>query len=317
MNLNLKKKNIVHRRAGHHSLSTYLNMDVAKHRKYSGDISAGHSSRNLQIEESANAQFLPPISRHSSRSNHPPVFGSNPFQNQRVGHGCGSVDSASEVDEIEDPLNQVEDGATLSLSICKRCQDYLLHAFDHCLSKHGEPIPLMSTHNIDEVSDGKFMSNPPLFDIVRDPTLSNKKIAFGDPKERLDRDRWIHQQAKLKEAKFDISTPRIKGLGVKSGKSFSGALYKRMLDAKDKEIYALRTQIFEISRREESDADNVKKLRKALNQSVNYYTFAEEWQQTESTRLQHDVRQLKSETSSLMAFLINSEVDKQNVTPLY
>eukprot|EP00842_Homolaphlyctis_polyrhiza_P006639 jgi/Hompol1/6977/HPOL_005134-RA len=66
-------------------------------------------------------------------------------------------------------------------------------------------------------------------------------------------------------------------------------------------------------RKEQFESANVQRLRAALNRSVYYYTFAEEWQQSESLRLQQDVRYLKAEASSLMAFLINSEEEKRGL----
>jgi hypothetical protein len=255
---------------------------------------------------------LPPI-HYSSQLLVP--LGKNPFPNVRVVADYGSIGSIQELTDQGTHEQSPKNAETsLSLTVCKHCQDILLGAFDHCLGKQGEAIPLLSTHHIDEESDAKILVPAPLFDIVKDPTLStSKKLAFEDPLEKTERDRWVNEQTKTFNKKLDINTPRLKGLGVKPGKSFSGAIYKRMLEAKDREINQLRTQIYDLSRRESQESSNLKKLKKALNQSVHYYTFAEEWQQNESVRLQHDVKTLKSEISSLMAFLINSEVEKQTV----
>jgi hypothetical protein len=188
-----------------------------------------------------------------------------------------------------------------------------LAAFEHCLSKNGDPLAFQSIHEIDEEQDAIIQTPPPLFDIVKDPTSGNKPPVFDDPHSSIERDRWVLQQSKESATKLDISSKKIKGLGVKTGKHFSGGIYKRMLDAKEKEITALRQKLFEALKREQNEGHNVRKLKQALNRSVNYYTFAEEWQKSESSRLQADVKHLKSELSSLMAFLINSEVEKQSV----
>jgi hypothetical protein len=257
---------------------------------------------------------LPPISHAPKSIAVAQPLGSNPYPNFRHATDFGSIGSIGELSAAaitDNRSNQEDSTQSFSLTVCKQCQDALLGAFDHCLSKHGEPL---STHYIDEEADGKILVEPPSFDIIKDPTLSlQKKPAFDDPKEKIERDRWVQQQSKLRAARLDITTPKIKGLGVKCGKSFSGAIYKRMLEAKDREINQLRAHLYDTARKEFLESENVKKLKKALNQSVHYYTFAEEWQQNESSRLQQDVRHLKSEMSSLMAFLINSEVEKQLV----
>jgi hypothetical protein len=207
---------------------------------------------------------------------------------------------------------QTEQPIHSTLKVCKHCQDTLLGAFDHCLSKHGETIQFDSIHDIDEEADGKIQTEAPLFDIIKDPTISKKAI-LPNPHSDIERDRWVLQQAKQTASKLDV-TAKKKGLGVKTGRHFSGAIYKRMLDAKEKEITDLRRKLFESLKREENENDSVRKLKNALNKSVNYYTFAEEWQNQESLRLQADVKRLKNDISSLMAFLINSEVEKQNVS---
>jgi hypothetical protein len=202
---------------------------------------------------------------------------------------------------------------SFSLNVCKKCQDTLLSVFEHCLSKQGEKLAFESIHDIDEDADGKILTEAPLFDIIKDPTNNKSKMVMADPHSEIERDRWVLQQAKHAAAKLDITAKKSKGLGVKTGRHFSGAIYKRMLDAKEKEITELRKKLFETSRAQENESDSVRKLKNALNRSVNYYTFAEEWQKQESSRLQSDVKKLKCDISSLMALLINSEVEKQNV----
>lgn len=304
-------------------------MEVAQHQKsnvdYTTNTAQSPSLRSFPLD--ATSHQLPPISHSPKSLIIAQPLGGNPYPNVRNASDFGSIGSigelsASAVSDYHRPAHhhdhhQEDTVQSFSLTVCKQCQDVLLGAFEHCLSKHGEPLPLLSTHHIDEEADGKILIEPPSFDIIKDPTLSQpKKPAFDDPKERIERDRWVQQQAKLRAARLDITAPKVKGLGVKTGKSFSGAIYKRMLEAKDKEINQLRAQLYDTARKELLESENVKKLKKALNQSVNYYTFAEEWQQNESSRLQQDVRHLKSEMSSLMAFLINSEVEKQSVCSL-
>lgn len=280
------------------------------------------SLRSFPLEGHAPASHLPPLSKVL-----PNIIGANPYPHIRNASDFGSIGSIGELSAAgEENVRSLihshnhhsrdfnDTTQSLSLTVCKKCQEVLLGAFEHCLNKHGEPIPLLSTHHIDEEADGKIQVEAPIFDIVKDPTLSQpKKPAFDDPHEKVERDRWVQLQAKNKTAKLDITQPKVKGLGVKPGKAFSGAIYKRMLEAKDKEINMLRAQLYDVTRREVAESETVKKLKRALNQSVNYYTFAEEWQQNESSRLQVDIRHLKSELSSLMAFLINSEVEKQSV----
>jgi hypothetical protein len=265
------------------------------------------SLRFLPLEKA-----LPPIS-HSPRILPNAPFGGNPYPNYRNSPDFGSIGSISEIaNSAESNHGAQESVQSLSLTVCKKCQDILLEVFEHCLNKHGESIPLLSTHHIDEEADGRIQSEVPYFDIVKDPTTNKHKPAFEDPGEKIERDRWVQQQNRNKQNRLDIGQ-KAKGLGIKTGKCFSGAIYKRMLDAKEREITQLRTQLYETTQREATETDNVKKLKRALNQSVTYYTFAEEWQQSESSRLQTDVRNLKGELSSLMAFLINSEVEKQAV----
>ena len=203
---------------------------------------------------------------------------------------------------------------SITSNICPDCQKVLLHAFDHCLNKQGEVIPLSSTHEVDEEAHGKLLTDVPLFDIIKDPTRFNPRQAFENPQEVIEREKWVHKQAKKTVA---LAIPKVKGLGIKPRRSFSGAIYKRMLDAKEREITGLRTQLYESSKLKAFETENVRKLKQALNQSVNYYTFAEEWQQSEASRLQQDIRHLKAEASSMIAILINAEVEKQGVIWLF
>lgn len=188
----------------------------------------------------------------------------------------------------------------------------MLEAFEHCL--RGENPNLNSIRQIDEQEEGKARTEQPYFEIVRDPTI-NFKGRVNEAQELADRDRWVYQQSKKPLILDKIYNCKNEHLSVSKG-SFSGAIYKRMLDAKEKEITQLRRKLYEVMKTRENESTNVHRLRVALNRSVNYYTFAEEWQQAESSRLQETVRYLKGETSALMAHLINSEEQKRLVRSL-
>jgi hypothetical protein len=254
---------------------------------------------------------LPPL--HSPRIN--TAFGGNPQSQLRARSDVGSIGQITQLIEPMEEVGHMHSVQNITLSVCKHCQDSLLGAFEHCLSKNGETMAFQSIHDIDEDADAQLQTEPPVFDIIKDPTASKNTPLLDHPQSQIERDRWVLHQSKSAAAKLDITAKKAKGLGVKTGRHFSGAIYKRMLDAKEKEITELRKRLYDSMRREENESDSVRKLKKALNKSVHYYTFAEEWQKSESSRLQADVKHLKNEISSLMAFLINSEVEKQNVRP--
>ena len=220
--------------------------------------------------------------------------------------------------EADANLDQSKESIMLSLRVCAECQASLMGAFNHCLSQHGDMPSISSIQEIDEIKDGLLTSEQPYFDIVPDPTII-KSTTFDSGSERVAKDRWVFAEKKRAQQKLEhFSTQaaqviKVKGLGVEKGKSFSGALYKKMLDYKDKEIQQLREQLYEKNLAEDFESKNVDRLRHALSKAVKYYTFAEEWQKTESDRLQKDVRFLKSELSSMMAFLINAEEEKRKV----
>jgi hypothetical protein len=249
------------------------------------------------------AHLLPPLP-----SNYAIKLGANPIPVRNS--DFGSYQSFGDIVESESSLSEVPQ--VLPLVVCKHCEDSLQGAFNHCLSKHGDYMPLDSTYEIDEEQDGILKSEPPYFNIIKDPIKSSNPV-FENPQQRIERDRWVAQQKRHNSDKLDLGKPKIKGLGVKTGKNFSGALYKRMLEAKEREITTLRKELYETVQRGTAENDNVTKLKRALNKSVKFYTLAEEWQQGESSKLQEDIRRLKCDVSSLMAILINSEVQKQNV----
>ncbi|KND03695.1 uncharacterized protein SPPG_01161 [Spizellomyces punctatus DAOM BR117] len=234
---------------------------------------------------------------------------------------AASDSKASDVALIADTPHE-DHGAQLlvSLRVCKECQNALLGAFEHCLAKNGDQPIMGSLHEIDEVEDGRRLTEPPYFRIVKDPTKP-KNTVYTDVSEKIDRERWAYVEQRYAatqehpgnaRATFTSMGPR--GWGIESGRVFSGALYKRTLDAKDKEIHMLREQLYERTQSEKQEQNDVEKLRIALKKAVNYYVYAEEWQAVESARLQQDIRYLKAELSSLMAFLINSEEGKRKLS---
>lgn len=222
------------------------------------------------------------------------------------------------------PANDSVDSLFVTMRVCQACRDSLLHAFDHCLVKEGD-VSLESIRQIDEQEEGRARSEQPYFDIVKDPTLDQ---SYGDEsQEQVQRDRWAHEQSKrpvvlerLPKGSVPLNSQSghvfSKGplpLHSQSGHIFSGAIYKRMLEAKEREINQLRKKLYESMKMRDSETSNVQRLRVALNRSVTYYTFADEWQQSESVRLQETIRYLKGETSALMAHLIHSEEQKRLV----
>ncbi|KAI8901201.1 hypothetical protein BC833DRAFT_562693 [Globomyces pollinis-pini] len=218
------------------------------------------------------------------------TIGANKDIQFRLASDLGSIGSILE--NAESFCDDNEKTSPFSVHVCKECQSALVNAFDHCLINQGQDpnVMLNSVREIDEIGDGIIQSEMPYFDIVKDPTKNCSKKIFEKGREKVERDRWVLQQAKESNARLDITKkiPKV-GLGVKTGKSFSGAIYKRMLNAKELEITKLRQQLFETSQKEKFESTNVQKLKVALNKSVNYYVFAEEWQKTECSRLQDDL----------------------------
>jgi hypothetical protein len=202
-------------------------------------------------------------------------------------------------------------------------------AFEHCLSRHhggtggsslqnATTFNLESIHHIDEVEDSKVLTDPPYFELIPDPTKRPNTI-YDDVIHKVERDRNVFYQGKLNAALESgvIAGPLSKGSNKDvpfGGRFFSGALYKRTLEQKDKEIRALREKLYDAACSEKMEHANVVKLKAALKKSMRFYHYAEEWQSHESARLVQDVRCLKAEMSSLMAFLINSEEEKRMVS---
>ncbi|KAJ1568272.1 hypothetical protein HK405_003076 [Cladochytrium tenue] len=229
-------------------------------------------------------------------------------------------DPTSDSTHIDSPTNDSEsDQLLLSLRVCRLCQDQLLQAFEHCLSRRAAAAPLPNLESvllIDEVADATPLTEPPHFQVVRDPTTAqggaSAAAAAGcttGPSRLVEKDRTLFQADLQARAALD---PRsIKAPTIGQPKGFSGALHKRAIEARDREIRALRDCLYDRTTAERREHQNVAKLKAALAKSVVYCSYAEEWQALESSRLQQDVRYLKAELSSLMAFLINSEEEKR------
>ncbi|KAJ3014727.1 hypothetical protein HKX48_004993 [Thoreauomyces humboldtii] len=213
----------------------------------------------------------------------------------------------------------------LSLRACEECQRALVSAFDHCLGRtNGQPL-MESVNQIDEVDDGRRLTDPPYFEIVRDPTRP-KNTVYTDLSQKVERERWAFNEtrkvAKMEQAGNARGVATVRGgviyppsptTSIQSGHLFSGAVYKRTLEAKEREVQMLRGQLYDRISAEKTEQGDIEKLRGALKKAVNYYVYAEEWQAAESARLQRDVRYMKAELSSLMAFLIHSEEEKRQL----
>lgn len=221
-----------------------------------------------------------------------------------------------------DKLHDTETGISelAKLQVCLECQAHLSHTFDHCLSKNETAI-LESARVIEEETLGEIRTEQPYFSIIKDPISHNPGIVTIDG---IERDRWVRNQSKKPVISFPTTNSRERvGFAKRSdGKiddksftsGFSGAIYKRMLDAKDREIAGLRTQLYNVIQEKTANQKDVSRLRVALNRSVNFYTFAEEWQASESSRLQGAVKFLKHQVSILIAHLINAEEQKRLVS---
>jgi hypothetical protein len=195
----------------------------------------------------------------------------------------------------------------VSLHVCKQCQSELMGVFQHCLSKSGSSANLDSLHKVDEIMDAQRLNNPPYFQVIKDPTIKANEV-FDDFSHKIAKERTVYYQSKANNSK---------GPSFGQSRFFSGNLFRRSLEAKDREIRMLREELFDRAKSESIEHRNVERMKNALDKSMKYYHFAEEWQRNESARLQQDVRFLKTELSSLMAFLINSEEEKRQVISFF
>jgi hypothetical protein len=164
--------------------------------------------------------------------------------------------------------NEGEDEANglISLRVCQDCQSSLMGAFNHCLSQHSPSM--RSIHEIDPIVDGQLKSEQPYFDIVQDPTVAIVRT------DKVAKDRFLFAQNQInckhtgllsaqmaKDKTGVISTKAAANVA----KGFSGALYKRMLHHKDKQIQGLQSKIYEQDLVEGAHEKNVELLKKALN----------------------------------------------------
>ncbi|KAI8590316.1 hypothetical protein BDZ88DRAFT_506306 [Geranomyces variabilis] len=272
------------------------------------------SQLTLQSPPTA-ARPLPPIHQHAETAGPASTYDGQTKSLRSMAHDHDASPDGSVV---------------LSLKACAKCQEALVAAFDHCLSKGNEQQPLMeSVNQIDEVEDGRRLTDPPYFKIIKDPTRPRNTV-YTDISQKVERERWAFNERRKgskHEQPGNYRTPSTAAAhsavgiafgklttNIQSGSLFPGAVYKRTLEAKDKEIQMLREQLYERIAAEKTEQGDVQKLRGALKKAVNYYVYAEEWQAAESARLRRDVRYLKAELSSLMAFLIHSEEEKRQLS---
>ena len=158
----------------------------------------------------------------------------------------------------------------LSLRVCQDCQSSLLGAFNHCLSQHSPNIS--SIHEIDPVQDGLSTSEQPYFDIIKDPTIP----IVRNVADHITKDRFLFAQQKMNKEQTGILSNQfakeksglISTQNATTGKGFSGALYKRMLDHKDKQIQELQSRIYEQDMAGGAQEKNVDALKKALNKVI-------------------------------------------------
>lgn len=238
----------------------------------------------------------------------------------------------------------------LHIHVCKECQSQLSTAFEHCLSKN----TLLSTAIDETEDAQFQNNPPPYELIKDPSKVKNTLYVDSNEKRRREReashieiklaqfeDNQHQQQSRSRShsrahtqtnnnapASTSTTIPsdvpnrnynhkfyQLSGSNGKFGnKNFAGTLYKSILHNKDKEIEALRKKLLEKTESEQFEHGNVEKLRGALQESMKYYMSAEDWQRRESDRLQQDIKYLKTEFSSLMACLVNSEEEKKVVS---
>ncbi|KAI8823671.1 uncharacterized protein EV422DRAFT_504837 [Fimicolochytrium jonesii] len=271
-----------------------------------GSDTSGDENRGVDASDTSSLRVA--LSPHTAL---PPIQQRSPTPGSVYSDGQQALD-------FGEPASENAGHTSLSMRACPDCQEALLGAYNHCLMDTGTESSLLDSLNqIDEEEDGRRLTDPPFFRIIRDPTAP-KNTLYTDVGKKVERDRWAFQEgknaSKLEQAKNKkLPCAVAKGAGVQGSHLFSGAIYKRTLDFKDKEIKMLREQLYDKIVSERADHEDAQKLRSVLKKAVNYYVYAEEWQAIESSRLQADVRSLKAELASLMAFLIQSENDKRKL----
>jgi hypothetical protein len=296
------------------------------------ELSVSGSSKKPQWVNTT-ASPLPPIINGSVNhedgliTSHKPNDGQHQQQLQIMAPSAEHLNVQFEsLTQHNDSLAPSTEPMNVSLHVCRQCQDGLMAAFEHCLSRHSNhdsaSIPVLdSIHNVDEIADATQLCPPPYVQLVADPTVKPRPI-YDEFLSKMERERGVgavgFKGAVVKGGIGPVGgggtgAGMMKGPWIGTSRFFSGGIFKRTLEAKDREIRMLRDQLFDRVRAESLEHQNVERLKHALDKSMKYYYYAEDWQKNESARLQQDVRYLKAELSSLMAFLINSEEEKRQV----
>jgi hypothetical protein len=97
-------------------------------------------------------------------------------------------------------------------------------------------------------------------------------------------------------------------------------LMQQHLDHQRRAIVSLRSNLLERRQKETQEKKYVEKLRKALQQSLEYCSKAGDWQERESFAMRQVIQDLKTEVGTLMAHLLAGEDEKirarENVTEM-
>ncbi|KAJ3123484.1 hypothetical protein HK098_001872 [Nowakowskiella sp. JEL0407] len=115
------------------------------------------------------------------------------------------------------------------------------------------------------------------------------------------------------------ASPFLKNLGRKIATNVNvsrnetkvSSLFERQIEAKERKIKNLSNELRQRSVITKYQHVYVECLQKALQKSMQYYAYAEQWQEDESEKLKCYIHILKSEMSSLMGLLITSEEEKR------
>lgn len=227
-------------------------------------------------------------------------------------------DSKSSIQE--DELNSIAH----SMHLCCNCEKSLLTAYTHCLCKPYGGLP--SIRNVDEVADAAILVEPPYFEYIKQPKLHKNEqalikstvstVAMPVPLTSFDVvDGYEVTGGNCKQRQRGTSNAITEDSKRCQQKSlFSGLTYKSILAEKNHTIESLSIFLQESKILEKNEHENVTKLQQALTRSVKYAAFAEEWHQEEIQRLQQDVRFLKAQYSSMLAYLFQSEESKKQVS---
>lgn len=96
--------------------------------------------------------------------------------------------------------------------------------------------------------------------------------------------------------------------------STSTHIFKQVLLGKQKELAHTRDSLFSQALVAQKESENVKKLQNALSKAMGYYTRVEAWQEKESRALQEGIKVMKEEIGSMMAWIIKTDRERQQVT---